>query len=290
MASSESLIEVRLGSADVLAGVALSDAARWNQSVDDWQFIAAEGHAIGYRDAQSQLVASAATLGYGPMSWISMVLVSRDWQHRGLATGLVNRCIDHLQTQGVMPVLDATPAGEAVYRRLGFQAGFEITRWEGELPCARLDPPDAPDCRSADVQDLDAIAALDRAATGADRRFLLKSFLTRHGSRAWLLLDGARRAIGFTVARQGRRAMQIGPLIAQSATQAMALLDAAMVRLAGPVFLDVPARWIALAEALAARGFRRQRSFVRMALADRVPDAIARVDDRLFVVAGPEFG
>ncbi len=55
---------------------------------------------------------------------------------------------------------------------------------------------------------------------------------------------------------------------------------------AGALFLDVPTRWRELAAALEARGFVRQRPFARMALGGE-PFACG---DRLFALAGPEFG
>ena len=289
MAPSESLTQVRLDSADVLAGVALSDASGWNQTADDWQLFVQHGKALGWRTADSQLVATAAALGYGRLGWISMVLVAKEWRHGGLATHLLGACIDHLQREGITPVLDATPAGEPVYRRLGFQSGFDIERWEGEvvaLPSARHDAR----IRPADAGDVDTIIALDTAASGLERRTVLGNFLQRHGTRAWMLLDDARGAIGFVIARRGRSALQIGPLVARTTDQAAALLDAAFAHCNGRVFLDLPSRWTTLAGDLRDRGLRVQRPFVRMALAATLPDGIACVDDRSFVIAGPEFG
>ncbi|MEJ7687667.1 MAG: GNAT family N-acetyltransferase, partial [Variovorax sp.] len=130
MPAIDGLTPVQLASADVLAGVALSNAAGWNQTADDWQLFTTQGRAIGWRTARSELVASAATLPYaGGMAWISMVLVATAWQHRGLAKRLLQDCVQQLQADGLLPLLDATPAGEAVYCRMGFRRGFEFQRW-----------------------------------------------------------------------------------------------------------------------------------------------------------------
>ena len=76
MAASEALAIERIGAAEVAGGLALSDAAGWNQTADDWAFFIAEGEAIGVRDDTGRLVASAATLPYeGGVGWIAMVLV-----------------------------------------------------------------------------------------------------------------------------------------------------------------------------------------------------------------------
>ena len=282
MATSEALAIERLGPGDVAGGLALSDAAGWNQSADDWAFFIAAGTAFGIRDDAGMLVASAAALPYdGGVGWISMVLVDARHRHAGLATRLLGACIETLERGGRMPVLDATPAGAAVYRQSGFVEGFGFERWEGDGGAAASL---GAGCRAAGAADSDALVALDRAAWGIGRAALLRAFLARPATRAWLSDD----ASGFALARAGRRATQLGPLLAADERAALGLLDSALAATAGRVFIDVPVRQVALANQLAQRGFVRQRPFVRMALgaATRALTASAQV----FAVAGPEFG
>ena len=291
MATSEALEGVALTLADVAGGLALSVGAGWNQTADDWAFFIQHGHAVGFRTASGALVATAAALVYGGgFGWISMVLVAPDWRHRGLASLLVDACVKRLRALDVTPVLDATPAGQPVYRHLGFKPGFEFERWEGMLQAdgsvASSEPPSgaqAVPLRSAGPADLDAIAALDQAAGGGvGRRALLKEFLGRSGTRAWMTADGS----GFALVRDGQRAAQFGPLVAANPASALALLGAALRSRAGVLFLDVPTRWRELAAALEARAFARQRPFARMALGG----APFVCSDRLYSLAGPEFG
>lgn len=285
-----------LAPGDIEAGLALSDAAGWNQTGDDWAIFIGRGHAIGLRDAAGRLVATAAALPYGTdAGWISMVLVEGAWRHRGLASRLMDACIEYLRAANIVPVLDATPAGAAVYRRIGFVAGFEIDRWEWQAPAAASPVPgaavghdlaaDAP--RATGAAALASLAELDRASTGLDRRFLLESFLARPGSRAWLSADGR----GFIVARAGRRATQLGPLVARGANQAIGLLDAAFAsaREVGGrgVFLDLPRARVEVAAWLEGQGFVRQRPFVRMSQGAAHPPTLGEAS---YVLAGPEFG
>lgn len=282
MAPSEALTLVVLGPDDAPDGLALSDAAGWNQTAEDWRFFVRRGRVFGLRAADNgRLVATAAALPYGGgrgggIGWISMVLVATEWRHQGLATSLMGHCIAHLRALGATPVLDATPAGQPAYAKLGFEAGFALSRWEGTLSTT-------PSASAAATADADAIARLDTLANGCDRRALLADFLQRPGTRARMAADGT----GFALARQGRRATQVGPLVAADEASALSLLQATFADLGGPVFLDVPERWTALTAWLQQNGFARQRSFARMALGAA---PIASVNDRLFVVAGPEFG
>lgn len=287
-ADAEPTRPVRLGDADVFAGVALSDAAGWNQTADDWAFFARHGVAIGRRTARSELVATAAVLPYGPLAWISMVLVDREWRHRGLASDLLREALAHLDEHRLTPVLDATPAGQAVYERLGFRPGFGFCRWAGEAgrhPAPVVDSA----VRPARGDDEDAMTTLDRNASALTRGLLLRDLLARRGTRTWLWAgDGGPSA--FVIAREGRRAWQIGPLVAPTSAQAQALLQTALAELDGPVFIDVPDAHAALRAWLGAQGFTVQRPFVRMARAPALPDCVTQPSAPLFAVAGPEFG
>jgi hypothetical protein len=285
MAASEALAIERIRAAEVAGGLALSDAAGWNQTADDWAFFIAEGEAIGVRDDTGRLVASAATLPYeGGVGWIAMVLVETGHRHRGWAARLIAACVEALARSGRVPVLDATPAGAEVYHRSGFVAGFAFERWQGELA-----PADGVAANSGvdlgDPETVAAMIAIDRSISGLGRSALLRAFAARPGTRAWLDEDRS----GFVMTRSGRRANQIGPLIAHDAAAALALAERALAGAAGPVFIDVATHQPALQRLLATRGFVRQRPFVRMALASTpVPALVA--SPRLFAVAGPEFG
>ena len=285
MAVSESLSRGRVTVDDIAGALALSGACGWNQTAEDWAVFIAHGQVQGIRDAAGLLVATAAALPYGGgQGWISMVLVDPTWRHRGLATELLNDCVDSLRQAGVTPVLDATPAGAPVYRRLGFVPGLSFERWEAELaPTAAAEQAGRSDIGPAGAADIDQVCALDASASLVERRFLLEAFLSRSDTRAWMAHD----AQGFVVLRAGLRAAQIGPLVAPDEPAAIALLATALAGLHGRVFLDVPTRWTALTAALQSRGFRQQRPFQRMALGDARSLAGSA---RLFVVAGPEFG
>ena len=284
MAPSEALTLGSLTLADVAGGLALSSGAGWNQTADDWTFFIQQGHTIGFRTTSGTVVATAAAVIYsGGLGWISMVLVAPPWRHRGLASLLVENCIQRLRSAHITPVLDATPAGEPVYRHLGFRADFDLERWEGvgALPGSVCAP--SADVRSADAADLGSIAALDQAANGVGRRALLHNLLARRGTQAWIARDGS----GFVVAREGHRATQVGPLVASEQESAVQLFASTLQALSGPVFLDVPKRWSALAQRLEQLSFTRQRPYVRMSLGATAPLACG---DRMFVLAGPEFG
>ena len=289
MAPSEALAIERLAAADVEGGLRLSDAARWNQTADDWAHFIGAGDAFGIRDDRDGLIATAAALPYGAaVGWISMVLVDARHRHRGHATRLLAACVEALRSAGRTPVLDATPDGAAVYRQHGFVAGFAFERWQRDAAGSTRPSPAQADqgaerAAAVDARARDALVALDRSLWDLDRATLLRAFLARPSTRAWLAAD----ASGFAVLRAGRRAEQLGPIVAASERSAIALLDGALAAAPGAVFIDVPMAAASLAAALGERGFVRQRSFIRMALGDT---PALHASARAFALAGPEFG
>jgi GNAT superfamily N-acetyltransferase len=278
-----SLRRLELSLEDVPAGLQLSSEAGWNQTVEDWAIFIRHGTVFGLQDPEDALVATAAVLPYAEFGFVAMVLVTPVWRKRGLATSLVEAAIGSLHRRGLVPVLDATPAGAAVYGRLGFKRIFDLCRWE------RITTSGSPQLRSAEPAALPAgvpclglFARLDAGAFGSERWFLLEDFLQRPQTRAFALDDR-----GFLMARTGYRATQLGPVVADTQSQALGLLETSLADLEGPLFLDVAERWTDIATWLESRGFRRQRSFQRMAF-----DRTQAFGDpsRMMVTAGPEYG
>jgi GNAT superfamily N-acetyltransferase len=129
MGATDHLAICRLGVGDARDGLLLSAEAHWNQNEADWRFFLGEGTVFGIRDGDRRLIATAALLPYASgNAWISMVLVTQNWRRRGLATKLLDRCLNAAAKQGLTTWLDATPAGATVYGPLGFTPTLELRR------------------------------------------------------------------------------------------------------------------------------------------------------------------
>jgi len=272
----------RLSEDQVEDCVALSTEAGWNQTSADWALFPRQGTVFGLRSGRAGIVATGAVLPYGgDFAWISMVLVTRSRRRQRIGTSILEACCAELARRTLVAVLDATPAGERIYRPLGFEGMFNLSRWQGISGPRKKTRAVA--IRSMAAPDLAAVTATDAAAFGADRRFLLQSLFDRLPQLAFITKDNA----GFVLARPGRVATQIGPLVAANEDVAAALLDAALGCVSGPVFLDLIDGREILTARLRQRGFTVQRPFLRMGLKRGIPFGDTT---RLFVVAGPEFG
>ncbi|MBN8942256.1 MAG: hypothetical protein J0H01_22310 [Rhizobiales bacterium] len=281
MAPTEPITIDRLDVTALAAAGRLSEQAGWNQSAEDWRIFFNQGAVFGV-PGESGPVATGAILAFGGFGWISMVLVSAAERGRSLGTAVLRRCMAELASLNCLPVLDATPQGERIYGPLGFLPQFPLWRWRGVGQPAD-DPRDANLIRPAMPDDLGTIVAADAKAFGAPRRRLLSGLMQRAPAQALVLRDGT----GFVLARPGRLALQIGPLVAPDEATALKLLKAALSRAQGPVVLDVPATWDGIAAHLTASGFLRERPYLRMALGRSQPFG---EPGQIFAIAGPELG
>jgi GNAT superfamily N-acetyltransferase len=278
MADTDQLAIVRLGADDARAGLALSAEAQWNQNEADWRFFLAQGTAFGVRDHDGRLIATAALLPYtSGNAWISMVLVTAAWRRRGVATRLVDACLDAAAKQGLTSWLDATPAGAKVYGALGFAPTLQLRRLRlanSALPKAAGASP-----RLA-AGNLREFTARDNRAMGFDRGILLAELSKRPGSR--LLSDGDATAL----VRDGRKARHIGPLFAGPADRALTLVDEIARSETGPLLIDAVGEQEEFLGGLTGAGWVFERPFLRM----RFGGAPALAAEPPFAVAGPEFG
>jgi GNAT superfamily N-acetyltransferase len=153
----------QLEPADAPQALALSQAAGWQQTIEDWR-LAIEMNPGGCfaMEMDGTVVATTTSIRYGTvLAWIGMVLTHPEFRGRGYARALIERVLDHLG--GVETAkLDATEMGAPLYRQLGFVEECAIERWIGKLSTAPIE-----------AQSF-TYPAFDQEAFGADRRVLLE--------------------------------------------------------------------------------------------------------------------
>jgi len=274
MAATEPIDIIELGVGDAQAGLVLSTEAGWNQNEADWRFFLGQGVVFGIRYG-ARLVATAALLPYSAgNAWISMVLVTADFRRRGIATKLVDACLDVAKRRGLTTWLDATPAGATVYGPLGFMPTLQLRRLRLTKPLGITAT------RPLSAGNLDALAACDGSTMGFDRSTLLSEFSARPGSR----IASENRAMALV--RNGRTARHIGPVLADRVDQALALVDAVVRSETGPWLIDAVHSQEEFLSGLVQSGWSIERPFQRM----RFGRPTAPPAQLPFAVAGPEFG
>ena len=279
-----------LAAAELGDAAALVAEAGWNQTVGDWRIFLELGAVRAVRNGDGRVIATAATLSYGGrFGWISMVLVATAFRRQGLARRLMNICIADLTGAGVVPVLDATPAGRAVYLALGFEDAWGYHRLAGRGTSRKGELPPAPDAtriQPIDEATYEALCRYDATVFGAERSRVL-SRLRGRVPGADLVALRQDRVCGFLLGRDGRSATQLGPLVAEDSAVAEALLARGLAAIDGPVYVDLADDKTEVRAMLDKHGFAAQRPLTRMLLR-----RATGFDDtaRTFAVAGPELG
>lgn len=218
----------------------LSQAVRWPHRREDWAMVAALSQGVAALDGD-RVIGTALSTPMGDTAALNMIIVADDCQGKGLGRQLMEQVIALAGPRRM--TLVATPEGLPLYEKLGFVATGAIVQYQGVAASA---PDPALPMRRGGAGDLGAVAALDLAATGADRRALLGRIIAEG---ALFLTAG-----GFACRRDFGRGQVIGPIVAPDAATAQALVFAAAAGCAGRFLrVDTPAG-AGLEPALAALG------------------------------------
>jgi GNAT superfamily N-acetyltransferase len=285
---------------DVPRGMELTDQAGWNQSPADWHrllHLQPEGCFVAERDGSS--VGTACTTVFGSVGWISMVLVDAAHRNLGIGTRLLEHTLSYLDLRRIRTVrLDATPLGLPIYTKLGFIAEYEVARWEGTagIPNTAGQQGDAEPPQGGSVnlrkivvagrEHIDAIVDLDIRATGTPRGALLET-LRCEGPQTMRIACLGEKVAGYSSARLGSHARQIGPVVALDAVSAAALLGATLQDHFGyQIYQDIPLTNRLAISWADAQGLRIQRRFIRMYRGEPVVDH----PDWIWASSGPEKG
>jgi len=211
-------------------------------------------------EAGGDLVGVAAGAVFAGTGWVGGVAVAPAHRRIGLGGALTEAIVGFLEGRGVATVLlHATGLGRPVYERLGFVPETAYLTLVGPT-LARA--PAGPSVRTGRAADLEAVQALDLAATGEDRRRLLAALWPAGGLVA---ADG--RPLGYHLASPWRPG---GATIAADPEAGLALLEAVRAAPGDEVAISVPAANAPAVESLRSAGFAERYRTVRMYRGPRV--------------------
>jgi len=222
-----------LSAADTHACWQLSQALRWPHREADWQqFISwakAHGAALAVR-ADGQLIGCGLAWQWGDeQGSIGMVIVDNAWQRRGIGKRLFKGLLQALEGRDVM--LQATAQGKPLYESLGFAAIGHARQFHGHWqPPAEAGPSSsiAADelTRLMQPQDVPALLAYDQRERGLARPALLQALLAQMDAdeHCAVRMDAHGRLCGYGILRRFGRGWVVGPLLADGADRAVALV------------------------------------------------------------------
>jgi predicted GNAT family acetyltransferase len=282
-----------MNSSDLGQALALSCAEGWNQTEKDWRLLLEKPDNICIVAEKDEKVAGTATalVHSGKIAWIGMVIVDKALRGQGVGKLLMTQIIERLKHVESIK-LDATPAGQPLYKSLGFVNEYKILRMINQSlqtgGLADLQTGGLADLQTGGLADLKTgILGLDEKIFGVDRRYLLGKLNEYFPEKTFFV--GTRGSLkGYILGREGTRFNYIGPLCADSFETARLLISKSLRPLIGkPVALDVTEKQEEFIKWLESAGFVKQRYFIRMYLHK---NPYPGIPDSQYLISGPEFG
>jgi ribosomal protein S18 acetylase RimI-like enzyme len=202
-----------LGSDDLANAIGLPRLAGWNQTIADWQtLLRLDPQACFCIELEDRIVATTTLLCYGRrLAWIGMVLTRPEYRRMGFAHRLMDAALERAADLKIESIkLDATPEGQPLYEKLGFQTEQIVERWFRSGLQDRAPEKTGP---SADPYSLE----LDLEGFGADRAMLLRQLELRNPP---ITTVGAH-----CFSRDGTRARYLGPCVAHDQKAARLVIE-----------------------------------------------------------------
>ena len=209
---------------DLAAMHRLAQQMSWPHRPEDCAQLFAFGAGTVAVDATGSTIGVGLRWSFGhDVGTIGLVLVAPERQGKGIGRALMTALIDDLSPRALM--LNATAEGLPLYEKLGFVSTGFVRQHQGRLAEGAILPsvPAVP-VRRAVPADHTALSALDAAAFGTDRSALVSRILA--DGEAWVV-ERAGQPAGFAVLRAFGRGMIIGPIVASSEDEAIALVATA---------------------------------------------------------------
>ncbi len=209
----------------------------WNPGLNDAKsFYAADPHGFFIGKLHDQVIATASAIAYDDtFGFFGLYIVAPEYRQRGYGLQLTTACLDYLNDRcvgldGVVNMVDR-------YERLDYKAAHENTRY-----CLKNIPtlPSHPQVSKITQAHFTDLCAYDRLHFPAPRINFLRAWLYQDNAHALVYIDKDNVA-GYGVIRPCREGYRVGPLFANTAMIARALLETMCATVtSGPIYIDVP--------------------------------------------------
>jgi GNAT superfamily N-acetyltransferase len=204
---------------DLPAAYALSKTVGWPHRLEDWQQVLSVGEGV-IAMSEGRLLGTSMWWRYeDKIARIGMVIVEPGIQRVGIGRVLMNETLARIPEKTV--VLNATQAGEKLYRELGFNGVGSIVQHQGasySAPLIPLRPGER--IRPMGRNDASRLIELDALGSGARRDAVIAALIE---NAEGVVLDEAGETVGFALCRRFGLGHAIGPVVARDTASAKAL-------------------------------------------------------------------
>jgi predicted GNAT family N-acyltransferase len=274
---------------DITGAMKLSTAEGWNQTANDWKFLIENPrNTCIVAEYSNTIIGTTTAMNYsGKVAWIGMVLVDKEFRGQGVSMSMLTDILKKLSSFKSVK-LDATPAGQNVYKIFGFKDEFEIVRMTN-LSVANIsvqnDEKIFAEC--IEPKTLREIIDFDEYIFGVNRSSLIKYLLSEYPQKAWMIKRNNLIA-GIALGRAGNKYHHIGLAFAHNFNDVKILVASAASKLKyQPIVVDVLFDKKDIISWLSTNGFVEQRKFMRMYKGENLfPGNVGNQ----YLICGPEFG
>ncbi len=259
----ESIRSMTLTDLEMVLGWAADEG--WNPGLDDAQaFLAADPQGFFLKLVDGEPVSAISVVNHAlDFAFLGLYICRPEYRRDGHGLDIWNAGLRHAGKRCVG--LDGVPDQQGNYRKSGFLPSGKTVRYQGVISLT----PDI-SAHSVNSPDVARLLEVDRRISGVHRPAYLKSWFATTLSRRTVVLDGSAEMPAFGTIRACRTGYKIGPFVANSEAEALALLANLTVDCRGEeVFVDVPEHSEALAGLLEHLGFAPVFETARMYLGQR---------------------
>ena len=204
--------------ADIPSLHALSIGVQWPHRPEDWEMLIRLGHGVVAEDAIGRVVGSAMWWPMEPdFARIGMVITTPRLQEQGAARWLMQQIMRPIGARDM--ALTATREALRLYLSFGFKLGATVFQLQGNVTKA---PAVVPGARPMTAAHEAAVRALDAAALGAKRREVIDALLA---VSTGTVVERDGKVVGFALCRRFGRGHVVGPVVAASERDALALVS-----------------------------------------------------------------
>lgn len=205
----------------------LSIAVNWPHRPEDWAVALALGQGVIAFDEIGRPVSSAMVFPLGEeITHIGMVITSPRLQNHGSARWLMEEMLS--RSKGTIRRLNATKAAYNLYLSMGFQPQGLVYQHQGIAKALSGDLAEEDSrVRPMTETDFDAVKHIDQLGFGSDRHHVLDHLLPL--SETFVLEDGG-EIKGYAFCRRFGRGHVLGPVVAESEGDAVALIRPLIAR------------------------------------------------------------
>lgn len=221
--------------ADLATVIDWAASEGWNPGIGDADaFFAADMNGFFVTTDNSAPVAAISVVNHNDtFAFLGLYIVKPAYRGLGIGFKLWKHALAYAGTRTVG--LDGVPDQQANYANSGFSHSSGTTRFSGAVAaktCSQI--------RLATQADRTSLIKAEATASGTDKPAYLTSWYASSELRQTLVLERAGAIAGHCTVRKCHAGAKIGPLLAQDATDAQALIRQAAGLYDGDIIIDVP--------------------------------------------------